>query len=191
MNSDEKQTKDIQKGGVLAEQAFLQLDKALRPMMYNELKNSFDTLSYAEHEEIIQETFIKVFTELKENKFHHKSSLKNWIMTILKHTAIDVIRKHNKSPQKTQISDNEVLSNLKGHEEAGKDNESCVTQAINAYHKEDAEALSDLLLVSTKGINAKQLAEIRGITHGASRERISRYRKKLMGYIIKYCGENK
>jgi RNA polymerase sigma-70 factor (ECF subfamily) len=180
---DELLIKNIQKGGFLAEQGFIQLDKALRPIMYMELNKTFNTLSYAKHEEVIQETFIKVFTQLRDDKFQGRSSLKNWIMAILKHMAIDAIRKHNKSPQGAQISDNTRLDNLKNkQEQTEKSNDECLEKAINAYHKEDADALSDLLLVSTKGINAKQLAEIRGITHGTARERLRRYRKKLMGY---------
>jgi len=169
---------------------FILLDKSLRPLMYSELQRNFSIIS-DEHEEIIQETFIKIFKQLKEDKYQGKASLKNWAIIILRNTAFDYIRKYKRSPQ-CYSSDEEALESLQCNHIFTEDTDSnCIKKALKSFFEDNIEACNDLLLIACGGMNLKQLAEMHGIEYGTARQRISQYRKQLKGYIMQHCEQEK
>lgn len=166
--------------------AFDRIDKSLRPLMHSELTKNFAIIAN-EHEEVLQETFIKIFKQLKEDKYQGRASLKNWAMIILRNTAFDCVRKYKKSPQGNS-SNEEELENLQADHSFIEDSDSeCIKKALKFLAIEHPEAHNELLLIATSGMNLKQLAEMHSIAHGTARQRISQYRKQLKGYIMKFC----
>lgn len=169
------------------QEIFIQLDKTLRPLMHGELKKNFNSIA-DEHEEIIQDTFIKIFKELKDDKFKGKASLKNWAMVILKNTALDSIRRYKREPQDLSSNNEEELNNLESEHLFREDTDSdSIKKALKSFAKDHPQEYNDLLLIACSGLNLKQFSEMLEIGHGAARERISRYRKLLKGYVMKFC----
>lgn len=172
-------------GGKRAEEAFVSLDTQYRSIMHIILSKQFSIHDSSTREDIIQNTFISVFQ--KSESFKGNSSDKTWIISILKNKAIDYLRKKQKEES---IIDNHLPD---PPQTLGFDDpppiDDCVVQAIEAFRKENPKYYSQLMQIAWNGISLKQLATLENIKHGAARERISSYRKKLRTYINRLCEE--
>ena len=171
-------------GGEVAEKAFRTLDKMYRSTMHAILSKQFSIYDASIREDIIQETFISIFN--KHNSFRGDSSLKNWILSILKNKAINYTRKEKTARNiSTALSD---VQNTAFNDPPELTDFECEKQALEAFRKKYPAQFSQIMQIAWNGLTLKQLASLENINHGAARERISSYRKKLKAFIEHFCG---
>ncbi|GAA4923144.1 sigma-70 family RNA polymerase sigma factor [Mucilaginibacter defluvii] len=136
-----------------------------------------------EAEDMLQNGFIKVFKNLVN--YRGEGSFEGWIRRIMVHSSIEYYRKHHKMMQVVDITEH-------GHE-----------QSVNpaAVANLDARDLMGMVqqlapgyrmvfnLYAIEGYTHKEIAEIVGITEGASKSQLSRARTILKELIAKSDGK--
>ena len=136
-----------------------------------------------EAEDMLQNGFIKVFKNLKD--YRGDGAFEGWIRRIMVHCSIEYYRKHHKMMQMMEL-DNVV------------DEPSVKPAVIANMHVNDLMGLVQQLspgyrmvfnLYAIEGYSHKEIAEIVGITEGASKSQLSRARAILKEQVTKM--ENK
>jgi RNA polymerase sigma factor (sigma-70 family) len=136
-----------------------------------------------EAEDMLQNGFVKVFQKI--NDFRNEGSFEGWMRRIMVHSAIEYHRKHHKM-QLVDIEDS-------GYE-----------QSVNpaAASNLDAKDLMKLIqqlptgyrmvfnMYAIEGYSHREIAEIAGITEGASKSQLSRARGILKQKIEQLEGNN-
>ena len=131
-----------------------------------------------EAEDMLQNGFIKVFQKMDD--YRGDGSFEGWIRRIMVHSSIEYYRKHNKMMQMVEL------------DEAGAET------STNPLATAKLEAADLLLLIKNlapgyrivfnlyaiEGYSHKEIAEIAGITEGASKSQLSRARSVLREQII-------
>lgn len=147
--------------------------KQIYSVAYMELKSH--TLS----EECLNEVLIKVWVNIDRYNYE-RSQFKNWILTIAKYTAIDILRKEKKhftvkNDEAEDIEDgtgiNAIEDKVLTLEEVKK-----VHETINSFSKIDRCIFLDRFFV---GKEVKEIAKELGVTPNAVSIRINKGRKKL------------
>jgi len=136
-----------------------------------------------EAEDMLQNGFIKVFQKIDD--YRGDGSFEGWIRRIMVHSSIEYYRKHNKMMQLVEL------------DEAGAES------STNPLATAKLEAADLLVLIKNlapgyriifnlyaiEGYSHKEIAEIAGITEGASKSQLSRARSVLREQIIKMEGK--
>jgi len=132
-----------------------------------------------EAEDMLQNGFIKVFQKIAD--YRGDGSFEGWVRRIMVHSSIEYYRRHHKMMQVVDID-------TAGHE-----------PSVNAAASSSLEA-KDLLVMITAlspgyrmvfnlyaidGYSHKEVAEIMGISEGASKSQLSRARAILKEQIVK------
>lgn len=135
-----------------------------------------------EAEDMLQNGFIKAFQKI--NDYRGDGSFEGWVRRIMVHSAIEYFRKHHKMMQVVDMEES-------GHEIP-------VNPAATAnLDAKDLMALIQQLspgykmvfnLYAIEGYSHKEIAEIAGITEGASKSQLSRARGILKDQIEKMEG---
>ncbi len=132
--------------------------------------------SKEEAEEIINDSFLKVFNNL--TRYDHTLSFKIWFKTIVVNTAIDYYRKNQKYKQVLDIdnvemidSTDDVISKISAEEIL-----SVVQRLSPAYRMV-------FTLYVLEGYNHREIAEILGIKEGTSKSNLQDARRKLQHMI--------
>lgn len=135
------------------------------------------TKSIDDAEDVLQDGFIKVFTQLKQ--FRGDGALAGWIRRIMVTTAISYLRRHNRYRNQMDF-DNQPLH---------------VAVPEVATHKLQTEELMDLIrrlpagyqtvfnLVGIEGYDHTEVASMLGISVQTSRSQYSRARAQLMKWV--------
>ena len=139
-------------------------------------------------EDIVQEVRLKVFVNLKENKFRKASQLKTYVYRIAKYTCIDYLRKtytHSESDLETEdIKDEDNALNRMIHVEKEK--------IINLILNEIAEMCREVLeMVFREKLSYNEISIIMNIAEGTVKSRVSRCIKKAIELKNKYWNEPK
>lgn len=136
-----------------------------------------------EAEDMLQNGFVKVFGKLPD--YRGEGSFEGWIRRIMVHSAIEYYRKHHKMLQVVDMEES-------GHE-----------IPVNAVAAERLDAADLMALIqqlspgyrmvfnlyALEGYSHKEIAEIAGITEGASKSQLSRARAILKEQIEKMEGK--
>ncbi|WP_370580145.1 RNA polymerase sigma factor [Mucilaginibacter sp. FT3.2] len=137
-----------------------------------------------EAEDMLQNGFIKVFGKIAD--YRGDGSFEGWVRRIMVHSSIEYYRKHHKMMQVVDIDD------------AGAEPSVNPIAAANL----DAKVLMGLIqqlapgyrivfnLYALEGYAHKEIAEIVGITEGASKSQLSRARTILKEQIAKMEGKS-
>jgi RNA polymerase sigma factor (sigma-70 family) len=135
-----------------------------------------------EAEDMLQNGFVKMFQKLAD--YRGEGSFEGWVRRIMVHSSIEYYRKHHKMMQVVDI------------EESGYE------QSVNPVAAENLDA-KDLMamiqqlspgyrmvfnLYALEGYSHKEIAEIAGITEGASKSQLSRARGILKEQVEKMEG---
>jgi RNA polymerase sigma factor (sigma-70 family) len=137
-----------------------------------------------EAEDMLQNGFIRVFQKI--NDYRGDGSFEGWMRRIMVNSSIEYYRKHHKMMQMVDI------------EESGYE------QSVNASAASSLEAKDLLLLIqqlpagyrmvfnlyAIEGYSHREIAEIAGITEGASKSQLSRARNLLKQKIEQLEGKN-
>jgi len=136
-----------------------------------------------EAEDMLQNGFIKLFQKL--NDYRGEGSFEGWVRRIMVHSAIEYYRKHRRLMQVVDMED-------AGHEQ------SVDPTAISRLDVNDLMALIQQLspgyrmvfnLYAIEGYSHKEIAEMTGITEGASKSQLSRARGILKEQIERTEGK--
>jgi RNA polymerase sigma-70 factor (ECF subfamily) len=139
---------------------------------------------HMEAEDMLQNGFIRVFQKMDD--YRGDGSFEGWVRRIMVHSSIEYYRKHHKMMQLIDI------------EEAGHEPSVNPLAAANL----DAKVLMGMIqqlapgyrivfnLYALEGYSHKEIAEIVGITEGASKSQLSRARTILKEQIAKMEGKS-
>lgn len=128
----------------------------------------------ADAEDLTQDVFVKVFKQL--HKFRGASSVSTWIYRITMNTCLDFLRKRKRRPTVSLELVGDVpadSSNLKGLIE------SVVSRMSEGYR-------TVFVLHDIQGLKHSEIAEILGITEGASKSQLHRARARLRMELTPY-----
>ncbi|RFZ95855.1 sigma-70 family RNA polymerase sigma factor [Mucilaginibacter conchicola] len=132
-----------------------------------------------EAEDMLQNGFMKVFQKIAD--YRGDGSFEGWVRRIMVHSSIEYYRKHHKMMQVVEL------------DEAGSE------PSVNAAAASSLEAKDLLLLIKAlspgyrmvfnlyaiDGYSHKEIAEIMGISEGASKSQLSRARAILKEQVLK------
>jgi len=144
-------------------------------------------------EDVLQETFIKVFKYI--DGFKGLSSLSTWIYRIAMNEALMLLRKHR--PEGYSLDEENEDEDITPRQIAswGALPEKALVSSETAHHLQVAvmrlpETLrSVFLLRDTEQFSVKETAEALGISEGAVKVRLLRARLKLREYLSVYFSE--
>jgi len=132
-----------------------------------------------EAEDMLQNGFIKMFNRLGD--FRGEGSFEGWIRRIMVHSSIEYYRKHHKMVQIVDMAD------------IG-DEPSVNPTAMASISAQDLMRLINQLspgykmvfnLYAIEGYSHREIAEMVGITEGASKSQLSRARSILKDLVVK------
>jgi len=141
-------------------------------------------LSYSgdrvEAKDILQEAFIKVFTNLEN--FNTKNSLEGWIRRIVTNTAIDYFRKRKRLVFQDEFPDEP------DEEERGSFTFQDLTDDIVLHYIKQLPDGSRVVfnLFAVEGLPHKKIAEKLNITEGTSKSQYKRARNLLKNWLNEY-----
>jgi RNA polymerase sigma-70 factor (ECF subfamily) len=141
-------------------------------------------LSYSgdrdEAKDILQEAFIKVFTNLEN--FNPKNSLEGWIRRIVTNTAIDYFRKADRL-----VFQNEFPDEPDDDERGGFSYEYLTSDIILHYIKQLPDGARVVFnLFAVEGLPHKEIGKKLGITEGTSKSQYKRARNLLKKWLFEY-----
>ncbi|MEE4284854.1 MAG: RNA polymerase sigma factor [Mariniphaga sp.] len=161
-------------------------DRRLQKQLYKKyFKTMFQIcLSYSgdrvEAKDILQEAFIKVFTNLE--KFNAKNSLEGWIRRIVTNTAIDYFRK-----RKRLVFLDEFPDEPEEDERGSFTFRELTNDVILHYVKQLPDGARVVFnLFAVEGLSHKEIAETLGITDGTSKSQYKRARNLLKKWLYEY-----
>jgi RNA polymerase sigma-70 factor (ECF subfamily) len=144
-------------------------------------------------EDVLQETFIKIFRNIEG--FKGNSSLSTWIYRIAMNEALMLLRKHK--PEGYSLDDDNEDEDMIPREIAAWDPLPEQTLMSTEMTRHLTEAVLQLpetlrgvfLLRDTEQLSVKETAETLGITEGTVKVRLLRARLKLRQYLNTYFRE--
>ena len=172
--SDEKLVKGCLKGDALYQKTlFDKLSPRMLGIAQRYAKNT------DEAHDILQETFIKVFDNLK--KYKHTGSLEGWVRKICVNTSLDFIRKNKNLKLNDDLDevDYKLTANKEGvlEQMAAED----LLEILNLL-PEGYKAVFNLFVID--GFSHKEIAEKLEISVNTSKSQFSRARQQLKKIII-------
>lgn len=134
------------------------------------------TASFAEVEELAQDTFVRIFRALPSFSPQGEGRLTKWVLTIATRVGIDWARRRR--PRTAELHDSDAVSKRPGADEiaAGKLLASALARAVAAL-PEDQRAV--FVLREYHDFDYEEMAEALGISRGTVKSRLSRARAAL------------
>ena len=136
------------------------------------------TKSQQEAEDVLQESFIKVFKNLKN--YRGESRLEYWIRRIVVNTALNSQRK------KLYMYPMVDIEEMKNNYDPGKTlSNYSMEELLNMIRELPTGCQTVFNLFAIEGYGHKEIAEMLGISEGTSKSQFARARKLLQERIIK------
>lgn len=126
-----------------------------------------------EAEDMLQNGFIKVFQKLDD--YRGAGSFEGWVRRIMVHTSIEYYRKHHKNLQLVEIEESGTCEPVSGRYASSleaKDLMLLIQQLPAGYRMV-------FNLYAIEGYSHREIADMAGITEGASKSQLSRARALL------------
>ncbi|MBS0000835.1 MAG: RNA polymerase sigma factor [Cyclobacteriaceae bacterium] len=128
--------------------------------------------------EVLNDSFMKVFTNLKN--FNQERSFKSWFRRILINTSIDHLKKEMKHQYLERIEEHEI-----GHHHSFADQNIGHEELISLVQGLSPAYRSVFNLYVIDGYNHQEIAEILGISEGTSKSNLSKARMNLREMLKK------
>jgi len=128
-------------------------------------------------DDILQEGFIKVFTNLKS--FRNEGSLEGWIRRTIVNTAINLFKKNSKYQKDIEIE----KADLMPHQEAGAFDNLCVEELLKLIAKLPTGYRMVFNLNVIEGYTHKEISKLLDISENTSKSQLSRARYTLQKKI--------
>lgn len=140
------------------------------------------------YEDILQEVRLKIYVNLKQNKFRRASNLKTYVCRIAKYTCIDYIRK----TYKQQSGDVDLIGISEDDNTLDKmilkEKEAVFTIIL----KEIAEMCREMLnMVFVEKLSYNEISTVLNIAEGTVKSRVSRCIEKAVKLKEKYWNDRK
>ncbi len=140
------------------------------------------------NEDIVQDVRLKIYLNLKENKFQRNSKLKTYVYRISKYTCIDFLRKTYPSDkenfeQREIIDEDNALDSL-----INKEKERVLELVLNELASMCREILQ---MVFIEKLTYNAISSIFNIAEGTVKSRVSRCIKKAVEIKDKYWNDSK
>jgi RNA polymerase sigma factor (sigma-70 family) len=131
-----------------------------------------------EAEDIVQDTFVKIYIHAAKFKLQEGASFKSWAYKILLNTCFTYCKKMNRQKEFMKFADNETMDLMNaGNTDFEKKLD---TDYFLSVASKIPNALSYMLkLVAIEGKNYEDLAEAEGISLNAVRTRLHRAKKEF------------
>ncbi|ASU32082.1 RNA polymerase subunit sigma-70 [Mucilaginibacter xinganensis] len=136
-----------------------------------------------EAEDMLQNGFIKVFQKIED--YRGDGSFEGWIRRIMVHSSIEYYRKYHKMVQMVDIEDaaaHTSVDALATSKLAANELMALIQQLAPGYR-------IVFNLYAIEGYSHREIAEMTGITEGASKSQLSRARSVLKEKVIKMEGK--
>src|ERR1700744_3535458 len=136
-----------------------------------------------EAEDMLQNGFIRVFQKMED--YRGEGSFEGWVRRIMVHSSIEYYRKHHKMVQLVNLEE------ASGHAPVN-------PMAVSKLAADDLMALIQQLapgyrivfnLYAIEGYSHKEIAEMTGMSEGASKSQLSRARSVLKEQVLKLEGK--
>ena len=175
--------------GPRAEPALRRLSEAYDKRMLSRARWVY-RLSSAEAEEVLQETWLRVWKSAV--RFDRASRASPWIWTIFRHAVMDVLRDRARKMQARGETDQETLDQIEDprdpHAPPALAADQCVQSGFQKFAKDYPEDAEALRLRHLEGWGVEELAAHLGRSNTATRAYLCAARRKLKPYI-KACLE--
>jgi len=140
-------------------------------------------------EDIIQDVRLKIYVNLKQNRFRKASRLKTYVYRIAKYTCIDFLRK-------SYHQGTDYDAELTGIAEDGDASDAMIKREKEAIAKIILEELAvmcreTLQLVFIERLSYNEIGAILNIAEGTVKSRVSRCIEKAMQLKAKYWNDSK
>lgn len=183
---------------MLAGEVLKQLqDKANLDIAYKSLNNFFyrnafrflmaNKLNTSDADDVIQETFIKVFEKIDTLK--DDSKFESWLWTILRNNMNELYRKSNKKNNVMFGLEAEELENLTGDEDVKvslgqkyDDQHNCVEEKMKLFQVDMPDQYYAIKL-QMEDVSIKDISIRIGRSYAATKEFLSQSKKKLKSYL--------
>ena len=136
-----------------------------------------------EAEDMLQNGFIKVFQKIED--YRGDGSFEGWIRRIMVHSSIEYYRKYHKMVQLVDIEDagsHTAVDALATSKLAANELMALIQQLAPGYR-------IVFNLYAIEGYSHREIAEMTGVTEGASKSQLSRARAVLKEQIMKMEGK--
>ncbi|MCP5198138.1 MAG: RNA polymerase sigma factor [Gammaproteobacteria bacterium] len=192
---DHQCLKRIQQGGPLADSAITVLHERYAGLFHRYLRHHGLRFSSSECEDILQETFLRLIS-LRGQTFEVPAKPKPWLYTILIRRAIDYHRRRPSESHRVERpspSDGEATTSSPWEEHVPGDllpeaTLQGVLAALQAFQADYPKPGTALELVILEGWSPQDLAVFLERTPGATREYLSRWRKRWREeYLQRFC----
>ena len=132
-----------------------------------------------EAEDMLQNGFIKVFKKLED--YRGDGSFEGWVRRIMVHSSIEYYRKHHKMVQMVDVTEmsNEPSVNPSAMVNMNVKDLMGIIQQLSPGYK------MVFNLYAIEGYSHKEIADMVGITEGASKSQLSRARTILKDMVLK------
>jgi RNA polymerase sigma factor (sigma-70 family) len=185
-------------GRMLAGEVLEQLqDKAKLNVAYKSLNNFFykkafrfllcNKLNDEDADDVIQETFIKVFEKIDTLKEDGK--FESWLWQILRNNMNEFFRKSNRKNDVMFSVASEDLENLTGDEDVKvshgqkyDDQQSCIEEKFKLF-KEEMPDRHYVINLQKEGVSIEDVSIRIGRSYAATKEFLSQSKKKLIPYF--------
>jgi RNA polymerase sigma-70 factor (ECF subfamily) len=186
-------------GGIMLAGEVLELlqDKAKLNVAYKSLNNFFykkafrfllsNRLNEEDADDVIQETFIKVFEKIDTLKEDGK--FESWLWQILRNNMNEFYRKSNRKNDVMFSVASEDLENLTGDEDVKvghgqkyDDQQSCIEEKFKLF-KEEMPDRHYVINLQKEGVSIEDVSIRIGRSYAATKEFLSQSKKKLIPYF--------
>jgi RNA polymerase sigma-70 factor (ECF subfamily) len=140
-------------------------------------------------EDIIQDVRLKIYLNLKQNKFHKSSQLKTYVYRIAKYTCIDFIRKSYNQLVKNDADITGIAEEGDASDGMVKKEKENIAQTI--LDELAAMCRETLQLVFVERLSYIEISTLLNIAEGTVKSRVSRCMEKAMQLKDKYWNDLK
>jgi RNA polymerase sigma-70 factor (ECF subfamily) len=137
-----------------------------------------------EAEDIVQETFVKIYIQGKRFENQGENSFRAWSYTILVRTALSYIRKMKRERLSTVHLDNELIEALADKTNAF-DLYALKDEILSVLSRLPGAVRRILTLRFLEGLTYEEIAVVEGVSEGAVRTRLSRARREFEKVKVK------
>ena len=183
---------------MLAREVLEQLkDKAMTDIAYESLSSFFyknassflklNKLNEEDADDVIQETFIKVFEKI--DTLREDSKFESWLWQILRNNMNEFYRKTNRKNDVMFSIESEHLENLTGDEDVKvshgqkyDDQQSCIEEKFKLF-KQEMPDRHYVINLQKDGVSIEDISIRIGRSYAATKEFLSQSKKKLIPYF--------
>ena len=138
------------------------------------------------HDDIMQDVLLKLYDNLRENRFQFRSSLKTYVYKIAKFTCIDYLRKYSSMQQK-EVELTETRSNDNLEEKAERKERKEIFWRIYRLMPEECQKLWNMIFF--ENLSYSQIAQKLRIKEGTVKSRFFRCKEKAIEIRKKLIGK--